>query len=144
MMARPLVACALALAGAACHPTLDDPTYPTPHPQPGQVTGRATVEDAELERTALQNMRMWLGEFRDRQERYRAYRSGSGRYSDDVTIDGDLAPLPRPYLTKYSVHPSGRGYWVQVRHGGSRQVCSLEEGEGAEPQAARKIDCRKY
>lgn len=95
----------------------------------GATLGSATptVTSGE-ERNAVPTMRVWLRSFRSEQRRYFQIHR---RYAYDSTIDGSVEVLPPPYDTAYEVSPPGNRYSVRVRHPNARQVCKLEEGEGA-------------
>lgn len=108
-------------------------------PQDPPNPGRAPVPEAEPAESSVATMTVWLRGFQRAQDREIWL---TGRYGDDVTVNGRVEPLPSPYQTKYNVHETGKGYWVQIRNPESRQLCKLEDGRFA--QDPREIICYPY
>lgn len=122
------------LAGVACGTRWMESDTPYPGTPP-------PIEEVapERDRTALVTIENWMREFRDRQVEERDL---TGRYGGEVTLDGRIQPLDSPHETRYSVHPVGRSYYVEVRHPPTRRSCKLEAGDDV--HAAGQILCRRY
>jgi hypothetical protein len=113
-------------AGTGGNPYPSAPQSPSGEPPfPGASPGSEVYE-----RDIAATMSDWLRLFKQKQALQFAETT---RYADDVTVDGTIVPLPKEdYTTKYWVHPTGRNYWVKVRHPDGRQTCYLEVGMDAE------------
>ncbi len=112
-----------------------------PSPFPGSPGSAGVTGDAE---STVATMRTWLIRFREEQDDHKEF---TGRYADDVTVGGELDPLPPPYRTDYSVAPNGQSYSVVVANPESRRRCRLADGREASRQSvpdAGRISCRAY
>lgn len=140
----------LVAALMSCSPTLDTSVQPDPSPgHPGDV-GRQPVPGvsptADIdERNVRATMQKWLGNFADAEELYQSM--NGGRYSEDMTVDGAIRPLPEPYVTRYWVHEVGREYSVSVSYPATNQGCSLSDGrqaDGSRVGDGGKITCESH
>jgi hypothetical protein len=130
-MRREAIGCAVLLCcGSACSPTIRTTDQPP-----------AEAAAAEPDLSTAQKMTIWLQAFGAEQ---RQEFSMSERYCSEVTCDGRVTPLPKPYETRYWVSGSGKSYRVEVRHVGSRRICRLEDGFDAYPERAGVVLCTSY
>ena len=130
MAGRLLNTAALIVVATACSSGFEDIT---PTREPIDVSSGASGPDV---RFAVAAMTFWLENFRTEQRRFREM---TGRFADEVTIEGAVQQLPPPYQTSYSVHGLGKRYAVEIRFPDGRQTCKLEDGDGA--QNPGKVDC---
>lgn len=124
-----LLACGVLVLG--CAPTLGvtEEGVPSPDTREPVVTN---------ERTILQTMRQWVEQFQEKQRKYYRFHD---HFAEDVTVDGEIQPLPSPYATSYWAPESLKGYEVTVRHEGTGRACRLSEGRFAHDSDAGRILC---